>query len=186
LKFLFLLVPLLIFPAGLNPYFVKFFIVSLTVFFFLSKKALSGEKIFLKENSLQIFLLLFVLVLSVFNATNKDVSALNFSKLAPFFILCFLLDKKEKLKNWLSLSVIMTSVIGILQKIAFALNLVPDPFSSRIYATLGNPNFFASFLFLSFPFFAGWCERKKSNALKFSSVSFAASLSCFNSWRDVF
>jgi len=165
LKSLFLLVPLLIFPAGFNPYFIKFFIVSVAVFIFLFKKKFSGTKIPLQENSLHIFVFIFILFFSFLNADNKRVCLLNFSKISPFFILCFLFDEREKLKNWLGISVLITSVIGILQKIGFISNLIPDPFSSRIYATFGNPNFFASFLFLSFPFFAGWCERKKLNAL---------------------
>ncbi|MEA2082588.1 MAG: O-antigen ligase family protein [Elusimicrobiota bacterium] len=104
----------------------------------------------------------FITILSVAASANVSVSLLKLSATTPLFLLYFLLDSsaRNKALKFLAFTVIAVCVIGIAQKISFGAAVSSNPFSGRIYSTLGNPNFLSSFLLISFPFFAAWTDKR--------------------------
>ncbi|MBA3065739.1 tetratricopeptide repeat protein, partial [bacterium] len=99
--------------------------------------------------------------------SNIDVALLKLSATTPLLLLYFFLDAsaRNKALNFTAYTVIIVCAVGIIQKTTFLLSGSAGAFSGRIYSTLGNPNFLASFLLISFPLFASWADKKNRGSL---------------------
>ncbi|PKM99973.1 MAG: hypothetical protein CVU78_03625 [Elusimicrobia bacterium HGW-Elusimicrobia-2] len=165
--FLFLLIPLAVNPFGQDPYLIK------TVLSVALISAAAAQTLFQRKKlyagNLSPVLVIFVLstFLSLTAASNIDVALLKLSATTPLLLLYFFLDSsaRNKALNFTAYAVIIVCAVGIIQKTTFLLSGSAGAFSGRIYSTLGNPNFLASFLLISFPFFASWADKKNHGSL---------------------
>ncbi len=164
---LFLLIPLALNPFGRDPYLIKTILAGALISAAAVKILFQKKK--LHTGKLSPLLALFVLItfLSLAASSNVYVSLLKLSATTPLFLLYFFLDAdtRHKALNFTAIAVIAVCVVGIIQKTAFMFSSSAGPFSGRIYSTLGNPNFLASFLLISFPLFGAWADKKNISPL---------------------
>lgn len=164
---LFLFTPLILNPLGQNPYLIKTvlavaFITAAAVKILFRRKNLRTEKL-----SPYLAVFLFIAIMSLAASSNIHVSLLKLSATTPLFLLYFFMDSsaRNKALNYTAFSVVLVCAVGIIQKIFFLTGVSAGPFSGRIYSTLGNPNFLASFLLISFPLFTAWTNENNLRPL---------------------
>jgi len=164
---LFLITPLILNPFGQDPYLIKT-VLAVAIICTASIQILCLKK---KPHTGKLFpylaIFVFITFLSLIASSNIPVSLLKLSAIAPLFLLYFFLDSsaRNKALDSTAYAVILVCAVGIIQQISFLTAVAANPFSGRIYSTLGNPNFLASFLLISFPLFAAWADKKNLSPL---------------------
>jgi len=164
---LFLLIPLALNPFGRDPYLIKT-VLAVAIISVSAIRLLCQKK---KPHTGKLFPVLavfvFITILSLSASSNVYVSLVKLSATAPLFLLYFFLDAsmRNKATDLISYAVILVCAIGIIQKIVFLTAASAGPFSGQIYSTLGNPNFLAGFLLISFPLFTAWTDKKNIRPL---------------------
>jgi len=164
---LFLLTPLLVFPATFDNYLVKDFFAVCVIFLIFLLMALRNEITFSGLLSKQLLIFISMLLLSLTQSANTNTAILKLAKQLPLFLLYFLLSGvgRKKLLDFIAAAVLLVCAYGLYQKFCFLFLGFENAFSGRIYSTLGNPNFMSSFLLISFPFFVNWAKEKKAGWL---------------------
>jgi len=169
-----------------------YFVYSLTIFiiFFHLLNWLRGKTVLFSKNKLTIPLLIFFSsqLVSTFFSVNVHTSIFGyysrlnggllslFCYLILFFVLSVYLNDKLKQKIIFSslISAFLISIYAILEHFGIDKNLWVQDVQSRVFSTLGQPNWLAAYLCILLPFSIDQIFKSKSKSLYFviSNLSF--------------